>query len=86
MPHGVKTIKSECFDCKAEYTGELVGDGNVLWPPVMDDAPCANPDCTGKIALWPDEVRPGIYVDVHGMRGRFGASIAGRGEGCGIRT
>ncbi len=61
MPHGMKTLRAECFECKAEYTVEQEGDGKVLWSPVMDDAPCASPNCTGKMALWPDEVKPGTY-------------------------
>jgi hypothetical protein len=61
MPHGVKILKAECFECKAQYTVEEEHDGKVLWMPVMDDAPCANRDCTGKVSLWPDEVRPGTY-------------------------
>jgi hypothetical protein len=61
MPLGVKTLQVQCFDCKAEHTVELQDDGKVLWQPVMEDAPCANPHCTGKIALWPDEVKPGIW-------------------------
>ncbi|SHI04326.1 hypothetical protein SAMN05443248_7695 [Bradyrhizobium erythrophlei] len=27
----------------------------------MDEAPCASADCPGKMALWPDEVKPGTY-------------------------
>jgi hypothetical protein len=61
MPHGVKTLKVECFECKAQYTAEDQGEGKVLWKPVKSDAPCANTNCTGKIALWPDEVKPGTY-------------------------
>lgn len=61
MPHNVKALKAQCFECKAEYTIEEESDGKVLWSPVMDDAPCANSNCTGKMALWPDEVKPGTF-------------------------
>jgi hypothetical protein len=61
MPHGVKTLKAVCFECKAEYTVEEEAGGQVLWTSVMDEAPCANTDCTGKVPLWPDEVKSGTY-------------------------
>jgi hypothetical protein len=61
MPHGVTSLKAECFECKAQYTVEEEGNGKVLWTPVMEEAPCANRNCTRTKALWPDEVRPGIY-------------------------
>jgi hypothetical protein len=61
MPHGVKSLKAECFECKAQYTVEEEDDGKVLWTPVMDDAPCANRDCMGTMSLWPDEMKPGTY-------------------------
>lgn len=61
MPHNVNSLKAECFECKAEYIVEEEGDGKVLWSPIMEDAPCATPNCTGKMALWPDEVKPGTF-------------------------
>jgi hypothetical protein len=61
MPLDVKTLKAQCFDCKAEYTVEREDDNKVLWVPLMDEAPCASTDCPGKMALWPDEVKPGTY-------------------------
>jgi len=61
MPNGVKTLKAECFECKAEYNLTEEGDGKVLWSPVMDDAPCANTNCTATKALWPDEIEPGTF-------------------------
>ena len=61
MPLGVKTLKAQCFDCKAEYTVEQEDDGKVLWLAATEDAPCANPNCTGKMALWPDEMKPGSW-------------------------
>jgi hypothetical protein len=61
MPRGVKTLEAECFECKAQYNVEEQADGNVLWSPVTDEVPCANKGCVGKLALWPNEVRPGTY-------------------------
>lgn len=60
MPLGVTTLHVECFDCKAAYTIEQQEGGKLLWTPVMEEAPCANVECSETIALWPDELRPGI--------------------------
>ncbi|SHI04692.1 hypothetical protein [Bradyrhizobium erythrophlei] len=59
LPHGVKTLKAVCFECKAEYAVKDEADGKVLWSPVVSEAPCANSDCTAKVSLWPDEIKPG---------------------------
>jgi hypothetical protein len=61
MPHGVKTLKTRCFDCKAAYTVEQKGDGKVLWLAATEDAPCASQNCTGKMALWLDQMKPGSW-------------------------
>ena len=50
-----------CFECKAEYTIEQEDDGKVLWLAATEDAPCANPNCTGKMAVWPVDMKPGTW-------------------------
>jgi hypothetical protein len=61
MPLGVKTLKAQCSDCKAEYAVEQDGHGNLIWLAATEDAPCADPNCTGKVAMWPDEIKPGTW-------------------------
>jgi hypothetical protein len=60
LPPGATTINAECFECKAEYTIE-VSDGQTTWFPKTLEAPCANPNCTGSMHLWPDQVKAGTF-------------------------
>lgn len=59
MPPGTKSLKVTCFECKAEYVVTEDPDNQVKWSPVAHEVPCGNKDCKAKVALWPDQLKPG---------------------------
>ncbi|MGY2987220.1 hypothetical protein [Bradyrhizobium sp. USDA 4508] len=82
MPVGGTSLHVQCFDCKADYTVEQ-DDGEIRWSPKMDEAPCANVNCTREIALWPDQLKPGTYWTCKdcGTVSEISLRVGVRGEG-----
>jgi hypothetical protein len=66
IPYGADEIEANCFGCKAEYLLKRESDGKIMWHPKMDDVACETKDCDQKMALWPDEIRPGTHWTCRG--------------------
>jgi hypothetical protein len=66
MPHGKDPVDAECIECKAQYTLTKEDDGQVLWMPKKEDAPCSTQGCSEKMSLWLHQIKPGTRWQCRG--------------------
>ena len=59
--NSTETVEARCVNCDAKYIVSDEGANKVKWSAKQHDIECPTEGCAGKITLWEDQIRPGIY-------------------------
>lgn len=70
MPHGTPSVEADCFSCKASYTIEDLGNGQVKWEPQVQEVACGNKGCGQTVEIWRRELAAGSTWTCQGCDGQ----------------
>lgn len=81
-PESDEPVIAKCYNCGADYTITDKDDGQVLWSANTREINCPANDCDEKIALWPDEIKPGFSWTCKGCDEKYaiGMTITKAGD------
>jgi len=78
LPMNSASVVANCFNCRASYTIEDIGENQVKWSPHQHVVGCANAECDQTIAMWKHEMEPGAYWVCEGCGGENHFSLCVR--------